>query len=31
MMENGKIVDQGEYGYLLSNNEQFKKMSDHTE
>jgi len=31
MMENGKIVDQGEYEYLLSNNEQFKKMSDHTE
>ena len=31
MMENGKIVDQGKYEYLLSNNEQFKKMSDHTE
>ena len=31
MMENGKIVDQGEYEYLLSNNEQFKKMSDHKE
>ena len=31
MMENGKIVDQGKYEYLLSNNEKFKKMSDNTE
>ena len=28
MMENGKIVDHGDYEYLLSNNKQFKKMSD---
>ena len=28
MMKNGKIVDYGDYDYLLSNNKQFKKMSD---
>ena len=30
MMENGKIVDHGEYKYLLGNNKKFKKMSDNT-
>ena len=30
MMENGKIVDHGEYKYLLDNNKKFKKMSDNT-
>ena len=29
MMEKGCIVDVGTYQYLLENNEQFKKMSDH--
>ena len=30
MMENGKIVDHGEYEYLVINNKKFKKMSDNT-
>jgi HlyD family secretion protein len=29
MMEKARIVDRGTYQYLLENNEQFKKMSDH--
>ena len=29
MMEKARVVDRGTYQYLLENNEQFKKMSDH--
>ena len=29
MIEKGHIIDMGTYQYLLENNEQFKKMSDH--
>jgi HlyD family secretion protein len=29
MIEKGHIIDTGTYQYLLENNEQFKKMSDH--
>ena len=29
MMDKGQIVDAGTYEYLLQNNEQFKKMSEH--
>jgi len=30
MLENARVVDRGSYQHLLENNEQFKKMSDHT-
>ena len=29
MMDKGQIIDAGTYEYLLQNNEQFKKMSEH--
>ena len=29
MMDEGCIIDSGTFEYLLDNNDEFKKMSDH--
>lgn len=29
MMENGKIIDQGDYAHLVKNNQKFKEMAEH--